>query len=97
MGIRRALVALLVALVVVGIAASSLWAAPVQATDTPAPTATLAAGYQHQLSSGKTFTVWARMSFGDIFTSAILAALLLVVLIYIVYEVIQRWTIGSGA
>lgn len=61
-------------------------------TPTPAPTATLAAGYQYQLSSGKTLTVWARMSFGDIFTSAVLAALLLMVLIYIAYEVIQRWS-----
>lgn len=61
-------------------------------TPTPAPTATLAAGYQYQLSSGKTLIIWARMSFGDIFTSAVLAALLLMVLIYIAYEVIQRWS-----
>lgn len=92
MVIRRALVALLIALAVTGIAASSLWAAPVQATDTPTPTATLSAAYQYPLTSGQTFTVRARMSFGEMFNSAALVALLLLLLIYIAYEVIQRWS-----
>jgi len=92
MGIRRALIVLLVALAVTGIAAPSLLAAPVQATDTPTPTATLASGYQYPLSSGQTLPVWARMSFGEMFNSAAMAALLLAFVVYVVYKVIERWS-----
>lgn len=92
MGIRRSVIVLLIALALAGIAAPSLWAAPVQATDTPTPTATLASGYQYPLSSGQTLTVWARMSFGEMFSSAAMAALLLGFVIYIAYKVIERWS-----
>lgn len=93
MGIRRALIVLLVAMVVAGVAAPSLLAAPTLA-DTPAPTATatLSAGYQYPLSSGQTLTVWARMSFGEMFNSAAMAALLLAFVVYVIYKVIERWT-----
>jgi hypothetical protein len=103
MGIRHALIVLLIGLVVAGVAAPSLLAAPTLAdtytsqlrssdNTTPSPTATLAYGYQYALSSGKTFTIWSRMSFGDLFNGAAMAALLLVVLIYVIYKVVERWS-----
>jgi hypothetical protein len=61
-------------------------------TPTPAPTATLAYGYQYQLASGKTFTIWSRMSFGDLVNVAAMVGLLLVVLVYVIYRVIDRWS-----
>ena len=62
------------------------------ATATNTPTATPANRYEYPLSSGKTLTVWGRMSFGEMFSAAILVALLLAFAVFVIYKVIEKWT-----
>jgi hypothetical protein len=61
------------------------------ATDTPTATATIA-GYLFTLASGQGFVVDPEMTFGDIARGAALTALSLLMLVYVIYRVIDRWS-----
>ena len=61
-------------------------------TETPTPTPIGSGKYVYTLSSGQTLTIWSRMSFGQMFNSAVMAALLLAALVYVIYKVIERWS-----
>lgn len=60
-------------------------------TSTLTPSATATSAYAYQLSSGQTFLIDPEITFGEIVRGGLLIALLLVILVYVIYRVIERW------
>jgi hypothetical protein len=60
-------------------------------TITLTPSATTAGAYVYQLASGKTFMIDPEMTFGDIVRGAVLLFVALLILVYVIYKVIERW------